>query len=114
MYNCSNYAYVNREVFCTVFISIPSSAIGAANREVTRMLQACNPEVRHSKKRGVDQKCSAENSVNNVPRNEDCPLLCFLSSTLSRCRQDIDHQYGMVPLAVQFVFNAWFHISFIY
>ena len=69
MFNCGDYEYVNLEVFCAVArlyteqlgkstlqfvcINILSSAITAVNREMMRILQACNPEVKRSKKRGV-------------------------------------------------------------
>ena len=51
---------LDKSTWQTVFCNIPSSSIAAANREVTRILQARNPEVKRSKKRGAYQKYSAE------------------------------------------------------
>ena len=83
-----------------------SSAIAAANREVTRILQARNPKVRCSKKQGAYRKCSAEE---RAMFKETMIGLCSISWQVF-CR-DADRisivNVGTVPLAIQFVIDAW-------
>ena len=62
-----------------------SSAIGAANRKMTRILQARNPELRCSKKRGAYRKWLYSRGENNVPRSR--PLLYFLAIKYSTLMQ---------------------------
>ena len=60
-------------VACTG-MSIEKSFAHAANREVTSILQANNPEAKRSKKRGLYLKYSAEQ---RIPKNKDLRLLYF-------------------------------------
>ena len=96
-------------VFIYIHVHVPSNAIGAANREVTRTLQACKPKLRHSNKRGAHRKCSA---VKRKTFQEF--VLCFTSRKL--IYHDADKisivNVDMVLLApkmnqIQFIFDAW-------
>ena len=88
-----------------VSIETPSSAIAAANRKVMRILQARNPEVKHSKKQGPYRKYSAEERT--MFQETKIALYTISWQVIHHDADGISTvNVGTVPLAVLFTFDA--------